>query len=68
LQVPVSQVSIGDVVLLSATSLNDVVVTGYTAQKKKEITGAISVVNVKDMKSVGSYDGTDASGTGRRCK
>jgi TonB-linked SusC/RagA family outer membrane protein len=54
MQVPVSgRSSVGDLVLsLSATSLNDVVVTGYTAQKKKEITGAISVVNVKDLKSV----------------
>ncbi len=54
LQVPVAgRSSIGDVALsLSATSLNDVVVTGYISQKKKEITGAISVVSVKDMKSV----------------
>jgi len=54
LQVPVSgKGSIGDVVLsLSATSLNDVIVTGYTAQRKKDITGAVSVVNVKDMKAV----------------
>ena len=29
---------------LQATSLNEVVVTGYTAQKKKEITGAVSVI------------------------
>ena len=34
------------------TTLNDVVVTGYTSQKKKEITGAVSVVSVKDLKSV----------------
>jgi TonB-linked SusC/RagA family outer membrane protein len=33
-------------------SLNEVVVTGYTAQKRKEITGAVSVVNVKDLKSI----------------
>ncbi len=36
------------------SALNEIVVTGYTAQKKKEITGAVSVVNVKDMKSVPS--------------
>ena len=35
-------------------SLNEVVVTGYTAQKRKEITGAVSVVNVKDLKSIPS--------------
>ena len=54
LQIPVSgRTNIGDVVLsLSATSLNDVVVTGYTAQKKKEITGAVSIVNVKEMKQI----------------
>lgn len=54
LQIPVAgRASIGDVVLsLSATSLNDVVVTGYTAQRKKDITGAVSVVSVKDMKTI----------------
>jgi len=54
LQIPVSgRATIGDVVLsLSATSLNDVVVTGYTAQRKKEITGSVSVVSIKDMKSI----------------
>ncbi len=35
-------------------SLNEVVVTGYTAQKRKEITGAVSVVNVKDLKTIPS--------------
>ena len=35
-------------------SLNEVVVTGYTSQKRKEITGAVSVVNVKDLKSIPS--------------
>src|SRR6516162_7213471 len=56
LQIPVSgRSSVGDVVLaLSATSLNDVVVTGYTAQRKKEITGSVAVVSVKDMKSIPS--------------
>jgi TonB-linked SusC/RagA family outer membrane protein len=38
----------------SSSSLSEVVVTGYTAQKKKEITGAVSVVNVKDLKSIPS--------------
>ncbi|HTQ65982.1 MAG TPA: carboxypeptidase-like regulatory domain-containing protein, partial [Puia sp.] len=54
LQIPVSgRPTVGDVVLsLSATSLNDVVVTGYTAQRKKDITGAVSVVNVNEMKAV----------------
>lgn len=34
------------------SSLDEIVVTGYTAQKKKEITGSVSVVSVKDLKSV----------------
>jgi TonB-linked SusC/RagA family outer membrane protein len=44
---------LGDIGLdITATSLNDVVVTGYTAQKKKDITGSVSVVNVENLKSV----------------
>jgi TonB-dependent starch-binding outer membrane protein SusC len=51
--VPVRGNSVGDVMLsTSTTSLNDVVVTGYTTQKKKDLTGAVSVVNVKDMKNI----------------
>ena len=51
--VPVNGTSVGDIMLsISATSLNDVVVTGYTAQKKKDITGAVAVVNMEDMKEV----------------
>src|SRR3984957_579450 len=43
----------GDIVLNQSNStLNDVIVTGYTAQKKKDITGAVSVVDVKAMNSV----------------
>jgi TonB-dependent starch-binding outer membrane protein SusC len=54
LQVPVAgRSSLGDIVVsLSNSSLNDVIVTGYTSQKKKDITGAVAVVNVKDMKSI----------------
>ncbi|HLY71969.1 MAG TPA: SusC/RagA family TonB-linked outer membrane protein, partial [Puia sp.] len=44
---------LGEIPLVQSTStLNDVVVTGYTAQKKKDITGAVAVVNIKDLKSV----------------
>jgi hypothetical protein len=47
--------ALGDVTLTAApTTLNDVVVTGYTAQRKKDITGSVSVVNVADLKSVPS--------------
>jgi TonB-linked SusC/RagA family outer membrane protein len=54
LQVPVNgNAALGILTLNASTStLNDIVVTGYTAQKKKDITGAVSVVDMKDMKSV----------------
>lgn len=35
-----------------ASSLNEVVVTGYSAQRRKDITGSVAVVNVKDLKAV----------------
>ncbi|WP_018615155.1 SusC/RagA family TonB-linked outer membrane protein [Segetibacter koreensis] len=38
----------------STTNLNEIVVTGYTAQRKKDITGSVSVVSVRDMKSIPS--------------
>ncbi len=45
----------GDITLSTVTStLNDVVVTGYTSQRKKDITGSVSVVNVADLKSTPS--------------
>jgi len=39
------------VVILSekSTILNEMVVTGYTSQKKKDLTGAVTVVNVENM-------------------
>jgi TonB-linked SusC/RagA family outer membrane protein len=46
---------VADIILTTASNtLNDVVVTGYTSQRKKDITGSVSVVNVADMKSVPS--------------
>jgi TonB-linked SusC/RagA family outer membrane protein len=50
--VPASQNTIRVALNEESSQLNEIVVTGYTAQKKKEITGAVSVVNVKDMKSI----------------
>lgn len=42
-----------DVVMkLQTTSLNEVVVTGYSAQRKKEITGSVSVVNINEAKQM----------------
>ena len=35
---------------LSTSNLSEVVVTGYTAQRKKEITGSVSDVNVAEIK------------------
>ena len=43
-----------------SSSLNEVIVTGYTAQKKKDITGAISVVNVANLKQVPAGTGEEA--------
>ena len=34
------------------SSLNEIVVTGYTTQKKKDITGAVAVVDVTDAKKI----------------
>src|SRR5438552_10649607 len=36
---------------LQTTNLNEVVVTGYTSQRVKEITGSVAIVKVKDMVS-----------------
>lgn len=35
-----------------ATDLNEVVVTGYTSEKKKDLTGAVSVINVNEIKDI----------------
>ncbi|HEX3935283.1 MAG TPA: TonB-dependent receptor plug domain-containing protein, partial [Puia sp.] len=44
---------LGDISMNQSNStLNDVIVTGYTAQKKKDITGAVSVVDVSDARKV----------------
>src|ERR1044072_7516507 len=42
-----------NVSLKTATSnLNEVVITGYTAQRKKDITGAVAVVEVDNMRQI----------------
>lgn len=38
----------------TTSQLNEILVTGYSAQRKKDITGSVSVVNVKDLKAVPS--------------
>jgi len=37
-------------------TLEDLVVVGYGTVRKKDLTGAVSVVNVKDVKKTASYD------------
>lgn len=45
--------SLGDISLaLSNQALNEIVVTGYSTQKKKDLSAAVSVVDVKSLKSV----------------
>jgi len=39
---------------LQTTSLNEVVVIGYGSQRKKDITGAVSVINVNNLKQIPS--------------
>jgi TonB-linked SusC/RagA family outer membrane protein len=35
-----------------ANNLNEIVITGYTSQRKADLTGAVAVVNVKETKTV----------------
>src|SRR6478735_1187356 len=44
----------------TTSSLDEIVVTGYTAQKKKEITGSVSVVNIKELKQMPAGTGEEA--------
>jgi TonB-dependent starch-binding outer membrane protein SusC len=56
-EVDVSALSTVDVNLIATKStLNEIVVTGYSTQRKKDIVGAVTVVNVADLKSVPSSD------------
>jgi TonB-linked SusC/RagA family outer membrane protein len=49
-EIPVNGQSIIDVKLAEESKiLNEVVVVGYASQKKKDLTGAVTVVNVQDM-------------------
>ncbi|MES2648718.1 MAG: TonB-dependent receptor [Bacteroidota bacterium] len=40
----------------TTSNLNEIVVVGYTSQRKKDITGAVSVVNVAELKSQPTID------------
>jgi len=53
-EIPVAgRTDLGAISMATAnTALNEIVVTGYSAQKKKDITGSVAVVDVKSLKSV----------------
>src|SRR5687767_413153 len=38
----------------SSTSMNEIIVTGYSSQRKKDITGSVAVVDVQNMKQIPS--------------
>jgi TonB-linked SusC/RagA family outer membrane protein len=45
--------NLGEIAMtLANASLNEVIVTGYTAQKKKDITGAVAIVSINDAKKI----------------
>jgi TonB-linked SusC/RagA family outer membrane protein len=56
IEIPVAGRSmIGDISLATSNqSLNEIIVTGYSSQKKKDITGSVAVVDVKSLRSVPS--------------
>ena len=47
-----NQASVSVGMASTATNLEEVVVTGYTAQKVKEITGSVAIVKPKDLTSI----------------
>lgn len=52
-QVTVTSADLGTITLdVSRSSLNEVVVTGYTTQVKKDITGAVATVDLNDAKKL----------------
>lgn len=76
LEVPVAgQTSINVTMEESKTLLEEIVVTGYTAQKKKDLTGAVGVVNTEQLTQLptgnvtsqlqGRVSGITVSGDGR---
>src|ERR1700761_1721991 len=51
--VTVTGASLGTIVLsVTNNTLNEVVVTGYQTQVKKDITGSVAVVNIADAKKI----------------
>jgi len=70
-----SQTTVNVSLTESATSLSEVVVTGYSSQLKKDLTGAVGTVNTDDLKQIpssninsqlqGRVSGVTVSGDGR---
>ena len=60
-EVPVNSRQVIDVSLSSdIQTLEEIVVTGYSTQRKKDITGSVSIVNVDDFKNVPSRSAEQA--------
>ncbi|MBA2762216.1 MAG: SusC/RagA family TonB-linked outer membrane protein, partial [Segetibacter sp.] len=52
-EIPINGQSVVDVTLLEESKvLNEVVMTGYSVQRKKDITGSVAVVDVNAVKSI----------------
>jgi len=54
-----NQTSINVSLAEDASSLTEVVVTGYAAQQKRDITGSVAIVDVKEMKKIPSSNIAD---------
>ncbi|HEY6437557.1 MAG TPA: carboxypeptidase-like regulatory domain-containing protein, partial [Ignavibacteriaceae bacterium] len=48
------ELSVEVILELSKNSLDEIVITGYTAQKKKDLTGAVAIVKPTDLTKVAS--------------
>lgn len=55
-----SKTNFNIVLTLTVNKLTDVVVTGYSSQRKKDITGSVSVIDMKAMKSIPTGSGEQA--------
>ena len=51
-EVAIGNQSVIDIILVEGVALDEVVVTGYSSQRKRDITGAVSVVEVEDMNEI----------------
>jgi hypothetical protein len=66
-EIPVGNQTTIDVVMEDdIKNLTEVVVTGYAAQRKKDITGAVTVINPKELTSVPSERNANAARPGFR--